>query len=74
MKHTPLAFPTPVAEGRPTLAQIMVATLGAEAAASYRPSGNRPTASDIAASAHDTHMAGLIHDMAVGYAARGHKA
>lgn len=73
MKHAPLRHP-PVAAGRKTLAQIMRATLGAEAASSYRPSGNRPTASDIAASAHDTHMAGLIHDMAVCYASKGHKA
>lgn len=65
MKHTPI----PPVRGR--VAQIIADTLGADAAASYRPSGNCPPPT---AGAHDQHMAGLIHGMAVGYAARGHKA
>jgi hypothetical protein len=70
--NKPLRHP-PVAAPRKTLVEIMRATIGDEAAASYRPSRCRPSASDITASAHDTHMAGLIHDMAVGYASKGHR-
>jgi hypothetical protein len=67
MKHAPIQ-----AAGK-TVAQVLRETLGVEAAASYRPSGNRPSASDIAASAHDAHMAGLISEMSAGYAAKGHR-
>jgi len=60
------------ASAKRTVAQVIADVLGEEAAASYRPSGHHPSAAHIAASAHDAHMAEIIHDMGVAYAARGH--
>lgn len=59
----------------PTLAEIMADTLGAEAAASYRPSANPgacfPTALDLP---RRQRVDGLIHDLNAAYKAKGHKA